>query len=164
MRGQHCSGQQGGAEAIDAESGSCRRAALCQQGISLDTAFRDAAKHNSFFHACHWEVWTALIGKEKSLCTHGFPSCHGCGCSAAFLLLCKQAWNLLLPYYHYHPTAPAAVGLPWSTTLLGGLTTTGTAALQENTAWWGDGTQGTLTSTLTKQSLIGYQKVHEYCL
>lgn len=42
--------------------------------------------------------------------------------------------------------------------------TTGTAALQENTAWWGDGTQGTLTSTLTKQSLIGYQKVHEYCL
>lgn len=92
MRGQHCSGQQGGAEAIGAESRSCRRAALSQQGISLDTAFGDAGKCNSVFYACHWEVWAALIGKEKSppWSTQDFPSFHGSGCSAAFLLLCKQ--------------------------------------------------------------------------
>lgn len=188
MRGQHCSGQQGGAEAIGAESGSCRRAALSQQGISLDTAFGDTDKDNSFFHACQWEVWAALIGKEKfPQSTQGFPLFHGSDCSAAFLPLCKQphsssshipalcttpgtkVWTLLPPYYHFttplllqHWDCPAAQ--PTADFLTVGVTATGTAAVQENTAWWGDGTQGTLASKLTKQSLIGYQEVHQYCL
>lgn len=120
MRGQHCSGQQGGAEAIGAESRSCRRAALSQQGISLDTAFGDAGECNSFFYACHWEVWAALTGKGKSpQSTQCFPSFHGSGCSAAFLPLCKQPHSSSShipapsstprcgPYYlHHHFTTP----------------------------------------------------------
>lgn len=183
MRGQHCSGQQGGAEAIGAESGSCRRAALSQQGISLETAFGEAGKCNSLFHACHWEVWAALIGREKSQSTQGFPSFHGSGCSAAFLPICKQphsscshipalcttpgttVWTLLPLYYHF--TTPLLLqhwGCPGAQATADFLTVEMTSAVQENTAWWGDGTQGTLTSKLTKHSLIGYQETHQYCL
>lgn len=125
MRGQHCSGQQGGAEAIGAVSRSCRRAALSQQGISLDTAFGDAGKCNSFFCACHWEVWAALIGKEKSpWSTQDFPYFMA---GTVLLRFCFSAnsphsssnhpcplhntrhqgtslWTLLSPYYHFTTT------------------------------------------------------------
>lgn len=188
MRGQHCSGQQGGAEAIGAESGSCRRAALSQQGISLDTAFGDAGKLNSFFHACHWEVWAALIRPRKIYLEYsGLPLISWqwlfCCISAALQTAPQQlrshscplhhtrhqVWTLLSPYYHF--TTPLLLqhwdcsgAQPTADFLSVGATATGTAAVQENTVWWGDGTQGTLTSKLTKQSLIGYQGVHQYCL
>lgn len=135
MRGQHCSGQQGGAEAIGAESWSCRRAALSQQGLSLDTAFGDAGKPNSFFHACHWEVWAALIRQRKISEHSGLPLISWqwlfCCISAALQTAPQQLQSHSCPLHHtkhqgmdltttllplYHPTAPAALGLPWRTT------------------------------------------------